>query len=139
LYGNHGKITKFEDHGPESSFGGDLVRNKSVSEAEAILRFTPKKASLPMLKLLRSAMATVKNTYKADPVDYYVAKLLVNDGPMSERVFPRSRGRADKIAKRTSHITLVLETKAAGKIKEEIPAKKTAVKTVAPAVAKKAK
>ncbi len=117
----------------------DLVRNKSVSEAEAILRFTPKKASLPMLKLLRSAMATVKNTYKADPVDYYVAKLLVNDGPMSERVFPRSRGRADKIAKRTSHITLVLETKAAGKIKEEIPAKKTAVKTVAPAVAKKAK
>jgi len=89
----------------------NLVRNKSVDEAEAILRFTSKKASLPMLKLLQSAKATVKNTYKKDPTDYYIAKLLVNDGPMSERVFPRSRGRADRIVKRTSHITLVLDTK----------------------------
>ena len=104
----------------------NLIRNKSVNEAEAILRFTPKKASLPMLKLLRSAMATVKNTYKADPSEYYLAKLTVDDGPMSERVFPRSRGRADKIQKRTSHITMVLDTK------------KTATKTETPlkAVAK---
>jgi len=87
----------------------DLVRYKSASEAEAILRFTTKKASLPMLKLLRSAMATVKNTYKLNPKDFFVATLMVNDGPMQERVFPRSRGRADKIQKRTSHITMILE------------------------------
>jgi large subunit ribosomal protein L22 len=109
----------------------DLVRNKSVNEAEAILRFTPKKACLPMLKLLRSAEATVKNTYKLDPADFYVAKLLVNDGPMSDRVFPRSRGRADKIQKKTSHITMVLDKKR-GEEKKEVatiaPAKKAAKK-----------
>jgi len=89
----------------------DLVRRKSVTEAEAILRFTTKKASLPMLKLLQSAQATAKNTYKLDPKNFYIAKLMVNDGPMQERVFPRSRGRADKIQKRTAHITMVLEEK----------------------------
>jgi large subunit ribosomal protein L22 len=87
----------------------DLVRYKTSGDAEAILRFTPKKASLPILKLLQSAMATVKNTYKLDPKDFFVAKLMVNDGQMSERVFPRSRGRADKLQKRTSHITMILE------------------------------
>ena len=116
----------------------DVVRNKSVSEAEAILRFTPKKASLPMLKLLRSAMATVKNTYKADPADYYIARLMVNDGPMSERVFPRSRGRADKIAKRTSHITLVLDTKTAQKKEVEKDVKIEDAKTAPKKVAKTA-
>jgi len=97
----------------------DLVRRKPVGEAEAILRFTTKKSSLPMLKLLQSALATVKNTYKLDPKNFYIAKLTVNDGPMQERVFPRSRGRADKIQKRTSHITMVLE--------EVKPAEKTVV------------
>lgn len=109
----------------------DLVRNKSVNEAEAILRFTPKKASLPMLKLLRSAAATVKNTYKQDPADFYVARLMVNDGPMQERVFPRSRGRADKIQKRTSHITMILEAKTkarTGKSKLETAGKEKASK-----------
>ena len=72
-------------------------------------------------------MATVKNTYKLDPKDYYISKLMVNDGRMQERVFPRSRGRADKIQKRTSHITMELDqikaiTKPA-KTKKEKPAK----------------
>ena len=111
----------------------DLVRYKSVNEAEAILRFTSKKASLPMLKLLRSAMATVKNTYKANPADFYLAKLTVDDGPMTERVFPRSRGRADKLQKRTSHITMVLESKA-GAAK---PAVKEAAKKPAKSVTNK--
>ena len=104
----------------------DLIRNKTVAEAEAILRFTPKKASAPMLKLLRSAMATVKNTYKLDPADFYVARLTVDDGPMQERVFPRSRGRADRIAKRTSHVTLVLEEAKNAKLKAQ--SKKPAAK-----------
>ncbi len=87
----------------------DLVRYKTVEEAEAILSFTPKKASRPLLKLLRSAAATAKNTYKFDPKNLYIAKLTVDGGPMQKRVFPRSRGRADHIEKRTSHITLTLE------------------------------
>jgi len=70
---------------------------------------TPKKASLPLLKLLRSAAASAKNTYKLDPKGLYIAKLTVDGGPMQKRVFPRSRGRADHIEKRTSHITLVLD------------------------------
>jgi len=107
----------------------DLVRNKSVIDAEAILRFTSKKASLPMLKLLRSAMATVKNTYKQNPADFYVATLMVNDGPMQDRVFPRSRGRADKIQKRSSHITMILEPKR-GTEKVEAAAKPEIKKTV---------
>jgi len=70
----------------------DLVRYKTVEEAEAILSFTPKKASRPLLKLLRSAAATAKNTYKFDPKNLYIAKLTVDGGPMQKRVFPRSRG-----------------------------------------------
>lgn len=87
----------------------DLIRNKPAIQAEAILKFTPRKAAAPMLKLLQSAIATVKNTYKLDPKNFYISKLTVDDGPMQERVFPRSRGRADKIQKRTSHITLILD------------------------------
>jgi len=93
----------------------DLVRYKTVEEAEAILSFTPKKASLPLLKLLRSAAASAKNTYKFDPKNLYIAKLTVDGGPMQKRVFPRSRGRADHIEKRTSHSTLVLEEANAGR------------------------
>jgi large subunit ribosomal protein L22 len=89
----------------------DLVRYKTTSDAEAVLKFTAKKASLPILKLLQSAMATAKNTYKLDPKNFFISKLMVSDGPMSDRVFPRSRGRADKIQKRTAHITMVLEEK----------------------------
>lgn len=89
----------------------DLVRRKTVKEAEAILSFTPKKAALPILKLLRSAAAAAKNTHKLDPKDFYIAKLTVDDGPMQKRVFPRSRGRADRIEKRTSHITLTIDKK----------------------------
>lgn len=89
----------------------DLVRYKTTAQAEAILSFTPKKASLPLLKLLRSGMAAAKNTYKLDPKDFYISKLTVDDGPMQKRVFPRSRGRADRIEKRTSHITLTIDKK----------------------------
>jgi Ribosomal protein L22 len=56
-------------------------------------------------------MATAKNTYKLDPNNFYIDRLMVNDGPMSERVFPRSRGRADKLQKRTAHITMILKEK----------------------------
>jgi len=94
----------------------DLIRRKPVSEAEAILRFTAKKASAPILKLLQSAIANAKQNEKLNPSDLYISRIVVNDGPMQERVFPRSRGRADHITKRTSHITIELAPKEAAKI-----------------------
>jgi len=106
----------------------DLIRNKPVLKAESILKFTVRKAAHPMAKLLASAVASAKNTYKLDPKDLYITKITVNDGPMQERVFPRSRGRADKITKRTSHVTIVLdkrESKAAGASREGAKNKKT--------------
>jgi len=96
----------------------DLVRRKPVAQAEAILRFTNRKASKPLLKLLHSAMANAKNNYKLDPNEFYIAKLTVNDGPMQKRVLPRSRGRADRIERKTSHITLILEKQGAKKKKD---------------------
>jgi large subunit ribosomal protein L22 len=105
----------------------DLIRYKSVTEAESILRFTPKKAAAPLLKLLQSAMAAAKNTHQSDPKDFFVAKITVDDGPMQKRVFPRSRGRADRIEKRTSHITLALDKKSQDE-KSEIGEKKAKAK-----------
>jgi large subunit ribosomal protein L22 len=86
----------------------DLIRWKTVNEAEALLRATVKKSSLPLLKLLKSAVANAKLA-KADPDNMLIGKIFVNDGPFQERVFPRSRGRADRLKKRTSHVTIVLE------------------------------
>jgi large subunit ribosomal protein L22 len=85
----------------------DMIRRKPVVEAEAILRFTTKKTSLPLLKLLQSALANAKNA-KIDTADLIITKIMVNEGAMQERVFPRSRGRADHIQKKTSHILIEL-------------------------------
>ncbi len=109
----------------------DLIRYKNAQEAEAILRFTPKKSALPLLKLLRSALAAAKNDHNMETGDLLVAKIAVDDGPMQKRVYPRSRGRADRIEKRTSHITLTLdrkETPASDKLKIKKEKGKTKIK-----------
>ena len=103
----------------------DLIRRKPVVEAEAILRFTTKKASLPLLKLLQSAVANAKNA-KIETGDLMITKIMVNEGAMQERVFPRSRGRADRIQKKTSHILIEL-----GSDKSEAAKKTAAVKKAA--------
>ena len=86
----------------------DLIRGKSVEEAETILNFTQKKAALPILKLLKQGIANAKNL-GLDEKKLYISKILVDEGPKLKRVFPRARGRADIIQKKTSHITLVLD------------------------------
>ena len=89
----------------------DLIRGKSVDEAEAILMYTPKAASEPTLKLLRSAIANAENNLELDRKNLYVAEIYANQGPTLKRYWARSHGRADMIKKHTSHITVVLDQK----------------------------
>ena len=87
----------------------DLIRNKPVDVAQAILKFTPKAACEPVAKLLKSAIANAENNFNMDKSQLYVAEALVCPGPIMKRIRPRAQGRAYRIEKRTSHITLVLK------------------------------
>lgn len=87
----------------------DLIRNKPVDVALAIVRNTPKAACEPLEKLLKSAIANAENNFNMDKNTLYVAECLVCPGPILKRIRPRAQGRAYRIEKRTSHITLVLK------------------------------
>ena len=87
----------------------DLIRNKPVDEALAIVKFTPKAACEPVAKLLKSAIANAENNLNMDTNSLYVAQAMVCPGPIMKRIRPRAQGRAYRIEKRTSHITLVLK------------------------------
>ena len=88
----------------------DLVRGKPVGQALAILKYTPKAASKPMEKLLKSAIANAEDVTKGqvDVDKLYVSALSVDQGPTLRRFMTRAQGRATRLNKRTSHITLVL-------------------------------
>lgn len=89
----------------------DLIRNKPVGTALAILRNVPKAASEPVEKLLLSAMANAENNHNMDVESLYVAEIYANQGPTMKRIRPRAQGRAFRILKRTSLITIVLKEK----------------------------
>ena len=89
----------------------DLIRNKPVGVAMGILKNTPKAASEILEKLLKSAMANATNNFGMDASKLYVAECYATQGPTLKRVQPRAQGRAFRILKRTSHITLVLKEK----------------------------
>ena len=89
----------------------DLIRNKPADVALAIARNTPKAACEPVEKLLRSAIANAENNHNMDKNNLYVAECFACPGPILKRVRPRAQGRAFRIEKRTSHITLVLKEK----------------------------
>ena len=89
----------------------DLIRGKEVVEAENILRFTPRRAAKPILKLLQSAKANAVNNHDMFEDTLFVSKIMVDEGPVLKRFLPRARGRADLLRKRTSHVTIVLEEK----------------------------
>ena len=82
----------------------DLIRNKPLDEALAILQYTPKAACEPLLKLVKSAAANAEN-------NLYVAECYVCPGPTLKRMMPRAQGRGYRILKRTSHMTVVLKEK----------------------------
>jgi len=87
----------------------DLMRGKKVEEAQNILNFTIKKAASPLLKLLRSAVANAKNSFRLDESNLYISKILVDEGPKYKRWRARARGSADLIQKKTSHVTIILD------------------------------
>jgi len=87
----------------------DLIRNKPLDEAIAIAHFTTKSAAEPIEKLLKSAAANAENNHNMDKSNLYVAECYVCPGPILKRIRPRAQGRAFRIEKRTSHITVVLK------------------------------
>ncbi len=87
----------------------DLIRSKDAALAAAILKHTPKAASPLLLKLLASAVANAENNHEMNPDALYVAECFVSPGPTLKRIRPVSKGRAFRILKRTSHVTLVLK------------------------------
>jgi len=90
----------------------DLIRGKDVKTACAYLMQTPKAASEPMLKLLRSAMANAENNNNMDVENLYVSTAVANPGPVLKRGMPRAQGRYNRILKRTTHITIGVSEKA---------------------------
>ncbi|MDR0821552.1 MAG: 50S ribosomal protein L22 [Oscillospiraceae bacterium] len=89
----------------------DLIRNKPVEEAVAILRHTPKAASEPIGKLLKSAMANAENNNNMILSECYVSECFVGAGTTLKRIRPVSKGRAYRILKRTSNITIEIAEK----------------------------
>jgi large subunit ribosomal protein L22 len=93
----------------------NLIRGKQASEAMAILKFAPQQASEPIYKLVQAAVANakvkaVKDNLAIDEEDLVVSRAFVDEGTTLKRFMPRAQGRAFKIFKRTSHITIVVAT-----------------------------
>ncbi len=86
----------------------DIIRNQPADKALAILKYTPKAACEVLEKLLKSAIANAENNHNMDVARLYVAECFVCPGPTLKRIRPKDHGRAHRILKRTSHVTLVL-------------------------------
>ena len=89
----------------------DLVRGKDLNEALTILKFTPGKGAEIVEKVVMSAAANAENNHNMDKNNLYVAECYVCPGPIMKRIMPRVQGRAYRILKRTSHVTVVLKEK----------------------------
>lgn len=87
----------------------DLIRGKSAGEAATILRFTNKGAAEAVGKTLASAVANAEHNLKVNPETLFVSEAFVNEGPTLKRIQPRAMGRAFRIRKRSSHITIVVK------------------------------
>lgn len=87
----------------------DLIKGKDIDEAYGIIRYTPKAASEILYKLLKSAEANAVNNNELDRDKLYISEVYANQGPTLKRIRPRAQGRAFRIRKRTSHVTLVVK------------------------------
>ncbi len=87
----------------------DAIRGKDVQTALGILAYNPRYASSLIEKLLKSAIANAENNKGMNPENLYVAECFANKGPTMKRIRPRAQGRAYRIEKRMSHITIVLD------------------------------
>ena len=88
----------------------DTVRGKSVAEALALLEYAPQSASEPVFKLVASAAANAENNFGLDPRTLVISQAWADEGPTMKRFRPRAQGRAFQVRKRTSHITVVVES-----------------------------
>lgn len=86
----------------------DMIRGMDVSKAKVVLDFTSKKAAKIVKKVLSSAVANAIENHGMKKENLYISKIYVDQGPTLKRMKPRARGRADKIKKRTSHITIYI-------------------------------
>ena len=84
----------------------DLVRGMPVGQATSVLRFAPQAAAVPVAKLVASAVANAENNFDLDPATLVISTITVDEGPTMKRFQPRAQGRAYRIRKRTSHITV---------------------------------
>jgi large subunit ribosomal protein L22 len=89
----------------------DLVRGRHTEEALDILRFAPQAASEDVYKVVASAVANAQNNHGLDPSTLWVGEIYVDEGPTLKRIRPRAQGRAYRIRKRTSHVTVVVESR----------------------------
>lgn len=87
----------------------DLVKGRKATRARDILSLTNKRAALPILKLLNSAIANAKNNFKLDEETLFIKNITVDGGPMLKRWMPKAHGRATPIRQRTSHVMIVLK------------------------------
>ena len=87
----------------------DLIRGKDAELARGILKNTTKSAAEPILKILNEAIANAENNFHMDPSKLYVSECFVCPGPTLKRIMPRAKGSADRILKRTSHVTIAVE------------------------------
>ncbi|MEK6228626.1 MAG: 50S ribosomal protein L22 [Actinomycetota bacterium] len=88
----------------------DHIRGKRLDDARAILSHTPRHAATDISKLLESAVANAENNFELDPEDLRISRCFVDEGPTIKRFRPRAQGRATRINKRTSHMTITLTT-----------------------------
>ena len=92
----------------------DLIRGKPVEKALSLLEYTPKRGARLVAKTLRSAVANAESSQRIDVDQLYVKRAFVDEGPTAKRFLPRAHGRATKIFKRTSHVTVVVDARGAG-------------------------
>ena len=90
----------------------DLIRGKDVKEAFAILEYTPREAAVAIKKVLKSAVANAENKFALNSDNLYVSDVFVGQGPTLKRFRPMDHGKAFKILKKTSHITVIVKERA---------------------------
>jgi len=96
----------------------DLIRGLDVEKADIQLQFTKKASSLPLAKLLRSAISNAEENFKLKKNNLFVKEIMVNEGPTMKRWAPKAMGRATPIRKRSSHVILVLDERIATDVAE---------------------
>lgn len=87
----------------------DVIRGKPVDRALSMLRYMPQKAAIEVARTIKSAAANAENNFDMSPESLVVKTIYADEGPTLKRTMPRARGRADRINKRTTHITVIVD------------------------------